>query len=266
MRRSFILFSFIFIGIALFPQTNPVQITSNTVTKQKAVLDSTKTKKLVPKREHKKMIMTLDTLTMSDYMLSIERVNDNLNSISDSSKLGNGVTNIGHRIDFMTKDVKLIRQNIRGHQTGIHLNNKLDDETDLIQDQLNDIYHRVYHAKLHLKKVLADSIFRKLYTDKELRKTFDDKLIQLEWKWNRTDSLTKANVDSLNALKVRNSDNGLELANMVIIMNRRLDRTLPKLFGQEVNNLWEPAKPVTLSKIASRNTISVFTGEKNAIS
>ena len=275
MRRSFILFSFIFIGIALFPQTNPVQITSNTVTKQKAVLDSTKTKKLVPKREHKKMIMTLDTLTMSDYMLSIERVNDNLNSISDSSKLGNGVTNIGHRIDFMTKDVKLIRQNIRGHQTGIHLKNqylyqsfinKLDDETDLIQDQLNDIYHRVYHAKLHLKKVLADSIFRKLYTDKELRKTFDDKLIQLEWKWNRTDSLTKANVDSLNALKVRNSDNGLELANMVIIMNRRLDRTLPKLFGQEVNNLWEPAKPVTLSKIASRNTISVFTGEKNAIS
>jgi len=277
MRRSFILISFLFIGIYLFSQTNPLPVVTPSITdaKQKALSDTTKTKKHPSKREHKKMIMTLDTLTMSDYTLSIERVNDNLNSIGDSTKVGAKVTNIGHRIDNMTKDVKLIRQNIRGHQTGIHLKNqylyqsfinKLDDETDLIQDQLNKIYHRVYHAKLHLKKVLADSIFRKLYADKELRKTFDDKLIRLEWKWNRTDSLTKANVDTLNALKVRNSDNGLELANMVTIMNRRLDRTLPKLFGQEVNNLWEPEKAVTLSKIASRNTISVFSGEKRAIS
>jgi len=277
MRRSFILISFLFIGIYLFSQTNPLPVVTPSITdaKQKALSDTTKTKKHPSKREHKKMIMTLDTLTMSDYTLSIERVNDNLNSIGDSTKVGAKVTNIGHRIENMTKEVKLIRQNIRGHQTGIHLKNqylyqsfinKLDDETDLIQDQLNKIYHRVYHAKLNLKKVLADSIFRKLYADKELRKTFDDKLIRLEWKWNRTDSLTKANVDTLNALKVRNSDNGLELANMVTIMNRRLDRTLPKLFGQEVNNLWEPEKAVTLSKIASRNTISVFSGEKRAIS
>jgi len=306
MRRFIFLCCLLFIGFTLFSQTNPLVSSSN----QKQVIhsDSLKTKGKTVKRMHKKIIMTLDTLTLSDYTLSIERVNDNLNTIGDSAKLGFDVVNIARRIDFMTKDVKLIRQNFKGRHSVIHLKNQylyqsftasLDDETDKIQAQLDNIYHRVYHAKTHLKKVLSDSIFRKLYASKELRTTFDDKLIRLEWKWNRTDSVTKANLDTLNALKVRLSDNSLDLSNMLNIMAKKLDKTMPRLFGKEVNYLWEKdtvntpsirntrlmestqgpklkdsAKSVKLKEFAkkgmlkesAKNAISIFKSEENAIS
>jgi len=273
MKRLVFFLLATYISFALFAQTSPASATT-TSNQQHIPSDSTKTKKGTPKRMHKKMIMALDTLTLSDYTLSIERVNDNLNSIGDSAKLGFEIVNIARRIDFMTKDVKLVRQNIRGRHTVVNIKNqylyqsftaKLDDETDRIQTQLNNLYHRVYHAKLHLKNVLSDSIFRKLYADKELRATFDDKLIRLEWKWNRTDSITKANVDTLNALKVRLSDNGLDLANMLSMINRRLDRTVPKLFGKEVNYLWEK-EDETQALESAKNTISVFGSEQKAIS
>lgn len=273
MRRLVIFLSILFIGLSAFAQSNPVAATT-APNQQPTLSDSVKAKKGVQKRMHKKMIMALDTLTLSDYTLSIERVNDNLNAIGDSAKLGFEIVNIARRIDFMTKDVKLIRQNIKGRHTIVNIKNqylyqsftsKLDDETDQIQAKLNSLYHRVYHAKLHLKNVLSDSIFRKLYADKELRTTFDEKLIRLEWKWNRTDSITKANVDTLNALKVRLSDNGLDLANMLSMMDRRLDRTVPKLFGQEVNCLWEK-ETETQARELSKNTISIFASEQRAIS
>jgi small-conductance mechanosensitive channel len=279
MRRFISFCSLLFIGFALFAQTNP--LISSATQQQVIHSDSLKTKGKNVKRMHKKIIMTLDTLTLSDYTLSIERVNDNLNTIGDSAKLGFDVKNIARRIDFMTKDVSLIRQNFIGRHTVIHLKNQylyqsftasLDDETDKIQRQLDNLYHRVYHAKTHLKKVLSDSVFRKLYANKDLRTTFDDKLIRLEWKWNRTDSVTKANLDTLNAMKVRLSDNSLDLSNMLNIMDKRLDNSMTRLFGKEVNYLWQkeivetPSKGKIKLKESPKNAISIIKSEQNAIS
>lgn len=272
MRRVITLYMLLLTGFVLSAQTNPLP--SSIVPKQTAGLtDSLKTKAVIVKKVHKKLIMALDTLTLSDYTLSLERVNDNLNTIGDSSKLDIQVDNIAKRIEFMTGDVKLIRQNFKGRHSVGHIKNqylyqnytaKLDDETDKIQGQLDKMYHRVYHAKLHLKKVLSDSVFRKLYANKELRATFDDKLIRLEGKWSRTDSVTKASLDTLNALKIRLSDNSLILSNMLNIMDKRLDKSFSRLFGQEVNSLWQKEQSISPSKESSKNPISIFKSEQNA--
>lgn len=279
MKRFISLSCLLFFVFVLFGQTNAS--TPHAIQNRNIKLDSIKIKGVPAKRMHKKISMSLDTLTLSDYTLSLERVNDNLNTIGDSARLGFVVVNIARRINFMTNDVKLIRQNFKGRHSVIHLKNQylyqsftasLDDETDIIQSQLDHLYHRVYHAKLHLKKVLTDSIFRKLYANKELRTTFDDKLISLEWKWNRTDSLTKANLDTLNALKVRLSDNSLILSNMLNIMDKRLDNSMPRLFGKEVNYLWEkekveiPSGEKTSLNESPKNAISIIKSEQNAIS
>ncbi|MDR3653096.1 MAG: mechanosensitive ion channel [Paludibacter sp.] len=277
MKRTIIICYLTIFCLGVFAQakSNQASVVTKARLTQNLPADSLKTKAKVVKRMHKKMIMSLDTLTLSDYTLSIERVNDNLNTIGDSAKLGFDVENIARRIDYMTNYVKLIRQNFKGRHSVIHLKNqylyqsftsKLDDETDRIQAQLDNLYHRVYHAKLHLKKVLSDSIFRKLYADKDLRATFDDKLIRLEWKWNRTDSVTKANLDTLNNLKVRLSDNSLILSNILNILDKRLDNAVPKLFGQEVNYLWQVDGDQTKSPKSAKNMISIFKGEQNAIS
>jgi len=274
MRRFLATCFFTTLGLILIAQTNVVPVAADihtTVSKP----DTATTKAGVVKRLHKKIVLSLDTLTLSDYTLSIERVNDNLNTIGDSARLGFEVENIAKRIDFMTKDVKLIRQNFRGRRSVIRIKNQylyqsftatLDEETDKIQAQLDKMYHRVYHAKYHLKRVLADSVFRKLYVNKELKATFDDKLNRLELKLDRTDSVTKANLDTLNALKVRLSDNSLILSNMLNIMDKRLDKTIPRLFGQEVNFLWQPEKVEPQSKEPAKNQLSIFKSELNAIS
>jgi len=273
MRRFIILNILLLIGTTVFARVKTLP-TAKESGQQSVIIDSVKPKAASPRLMLNKMVQSPDTLTLSDYTLSIERVNDNLIAISDSAKLGFEVVLISRRIGLMTNDVKLIRQNIRGRRTVFNIKNqylyqtfttKLDDETDQIQAQLDNLYRRIYKAKVGLKVVMNDSVFRALYADKALRTNFNDRLVRLEKRWSRTDSTTKANVDTLNALKVRLSDNSLMLSNMLNILDNRFDQVTPTLFGQEVNNIWGKEKSHTPSADATKNPVSVFGSEQNAI-
>ena len=279
MKRSVVFYSFLFIGLSLFAQSTPTitPAPNGQALTQTTPADSLKVKaeKLKSKHgRHRKFIQAADTLSASDYMLSIERVNDNLNSIRDSSKLGFDVVNIGRRLDYIAKDINRIRQNVRDRHSIINIRNlylyqnfasTLDEENDHIQARLNKIYGKVYHSKLRMKKVLNDSIFRALYADSILRNTFDNKLVRLERKWTRTDSITKSNVDSLNALKVKASDNSMTLSNMLNMMDTRLDKAGQHLFAQEVNSLWQPAKPDSIVNDSTKKTLTLLGSEQKAI-
>ncbi|HEY3390662.1 MAG TPA: hypothetical protein VGK38_13885, partial [Prolixibacteraceae bacterium] len=248
--------------------------TSKLPRRAKMLADSLKSKSDTTRLFHRKMMQSPDTLTMSDYTLALERVNDNLITIGDSVKLGFEVVKLSRRIDRMTEDVKLIRQNMRGRNTVFNIKNqflyqsftaKLDAETDRIQAQLDELHQKVYRAKLHLNAVLKDSVFRKLYAEKALRKAFDQKLVRLERRYSRTDSITKANVDTLNAINVRLSDNSYNLSNMLNIMDNRMDRALPLLFGSEVNHLWGKEFMQPVAKQSTKKAVSIFESEQNAV-
>lgn len=261
------------------PTAQPADEKSKTDTTQKTPQnkvrsESTKIKADTTRTLSQKMMVSPDTLTMSDYALSIERVNDDLITISDSIKLGFDVVKISRRISLMTDDVKLIRQNMRSRNTVFNIKNqflyqrftsKLDEETDQLQAELDELHHRVSHAKLHLNVVLKDSVFRKLYTDKALRKTFDQKLTRLEKRYNRTDSVAKANVDTLNAINVRLSDNSYNLSNMLNIIDNRMDKAVPLLLGQEVNNLWGKEFAVPAAQKSAKKAVSILESEQNAV-
>jgi len=275
MKRLVIFCSFLIIGLGVFAQSKnkqasiPDQVSLDTVRNKTSVeAESNKHSK------HNKLVMKADTLTSSDYMMSIERVNDNLNSIRDSSKLGFEVVGMERRITTMTNDISLIRQNIRVKKTVINIKNlylyqsfasNLDEENDRLQARLTKMYNRVYHAKLLLKKVLTDSIFRKLCADSALTSTFDKKLVRLEHKWTRTDSTTRANIDTINALKVIVADNSISLSNMLSMMDTRLDKTSRQLFGKEVNFLWQKAKTDSLSNDSSKMVVVMLGSEQKAI-
>ncbi len=279
MKRLVIFCSLLFIVVAVAAQSAPAvvaPVTSQPVI-QAVASDSVKPKTDTVKSKrakHRRFIQAADTLSASDYMLSIERVNDNLNAIRDSAKLGFEVVNMGRRLDYITKDIGRIRQNVRDRHSTINIRNlylyqsfasALDDENDRIQARLNKIYSKVYHAKLRMKKVLNDSIFRALYADSVLRNTFDSKLVRLERKWTRTDSVTKSNVDSLNALKVKVSDNSMTLSNMLNMMDTRLDKAGQHLFGEEVGYLWQPTNPDGTGNDSTKKTLTMFGSEQKAI-
>jgi len=277
MIRFVIFCSFVFIGIGGYTQSNQGQASSsdNQQSIQKVISDSVKNKAGINRRSRlKKLILARDTLTSSDYMMSIERVNDRLNVIGDSARLSFKVVRMGRRIDDITNDINLIRQNIRERRSVVNIKNlylyqsfasNLDDENDRIQAHLLKMYHSVYYAKLHLKTALSDSVFRVLYADSSLRNTFDKKLVRLERKWSRNDSITKANIDSLNALKVKVADNSMNLSNMLNMLDNRLDKADKKLFGPEINCLWQKAQQDTLVNEPSNKVINMLRSEKKAI-
>ena len=103
---------------------------------------------------------------------------------------------------------------------------ELNIENDQIESFTAKLYDRVYTAKLSMKTVLSDSVFHLLYANSAIHKTLERKLVRVERKWYRTDSVTKANVDTLNTLKVKIADNAVNLSNMLNMMDTRLDRAL----------------------------------------
>lgn len=290
MRRLVIIYSLLLMGIGVYAQSKPVSNRSrvrsaaadsvrslDTTTQFHQLLmlpDSMITNEDSAAHFHAKMILSIDSLTMSDYMLGIERVNDQLNAIADSAKLGFGIVKMGRRIAVMTEDVQQIRQNVRGRRAVFNIKNqylyqsftaKMDEETDRIQAKLELIYQRVYHAKLHLRDALSDSVFRKVYADRKLRTTFNQKLVRLERKWDRTDSITRTNVDTLNAMKVRLSDNSVTLSGMGNILDARMDKALPKLFGPEETYLWGADRIESQAQEPSKSQTSIYASEKNAL-
>jgi potassium-dependent mechanosensitive channel len=275
LRWSVFFCCFLFMCLGIFAQLKqkhvlnknneqpPVHETSDTL-KSKAGADSTKQLTL------KKLILAKDTLTSGDYMLSIERVNDNLNVIGDSARLGFKVTSLGRRINDITNDVNLMRQNIRDRRSVINIKNlylyqsfasNLNDENESIKARLFKMYHHVYFAKQSLKTAFSDSIFRLLYADSSLRNSFNRRLVRLERKWNRNDSTTKASIDTLNAFKVKVSDNSVNLSNMLNIMDNRLDRADKQLFGPEDDYLWFEA----FDNDSTQKPVSILSSEQKAI-
>ena len=274
MRLIIIFISLLFTGPCVIAQSNPL----STLFKSKAKPpseDSVKIEVITAAHEHEEMNQSLDSLSLSDYILSIERVNDNLNAIADSARLGFEVANLAVRIRSMREDIMLIRQNVRGRNAVFNIKNqylyqsftaRLDDENSRIQATIGEMFHRVYHAKQHLKDPMADSVFQKLYTDQKLQAEFDLKLVRFNRKWHRTDSTTKANVDTLNALKVILSDNSVNLSGMINILEARMDKSVPKLFGPEVRFLWAKDTVSTPLQVSTKTpATSIFEGEQKAV-
>ncbi len=220
------------------------------------------------------LLLATDTLTLTDFVMSIERVNDHLNDIQDSSKLKFEVVNMSRRIDQITNDVSIIRQNNRDRNASVNVKNlylyqslasALDEENSHFQSIVARMYNRVYHAKNRLKTVLADSVFSEMYADPNYRSQVALKLSRLERKWMRTDSTSRANIDSLNSLKIKTSDNSISLSNLLNMMDTRLDRARHQLFGQEVNPLWNSEEAVRQANLNAPKAITILGSEQNAI-
>lgn len=283
MKKTVIFCSFVLLIFTFIVQSVNSRVLA-IVPQPKASVDSSKIKaELRSKRhlKHKKFIQAADTLSKGDYLLSIDRVNDNLIDIRDSAKLGFEIVNIKHQIENISKDFKRIQLNFGGGHSKVNTKNlflyqefatNLDEKNDLIINHLQKLYLRVYHAKLRVKTVLKDSVFKVMYADSLLRNAFEYKLIGLEHKWIGTDSITKLNIDSINALKVIAVDNSINLTDMMSMVNRKLESANQLLINQEFNYLWQPEMNLAIRKDSGNKNdlgfknISLFESEQNAIS
>jgi potassium-dependent mechanosensitive channel len=228
--------------------------------------------------EHKKSVSTFlskDTLSLSDYVISIERVNDKLNAIRDSSKLPFEVVRISRKSSQIAQDIGIIRQNVRGRNTELNVRNlylyqnlasNLDEQNTTLQEKIDFLYQQCYRAKLHLKTAMSDSVFSRLYSDPAIRSKVKDKVIRVERRWNKTDSLTRQSIDSLNAIKIRLADNCINLTSILNITDFRLDRATQQLFGRETKPLWMALSTSSAEKEIVPKNMNILDSELKAIS
>lgn len=278
MKQLAIIICIQLIGINLYSQPRRTKDSTNEHHHEfQAILnDSSNTETLYESKESgsSRFIKNDDTLTLSDYFMSVERVNDKLNDISDSAKLGFEVVGMSHRLDEITEDVNIIKQNIKGRNSIINLKNlylyqslatNLEEENDKIKADITDMYNRIYSAKQGLKTAVSDSVFARLYTTTEFHDTLEKRLVRTERKWMRADSTISSNIDSLNSMKVKLADNAMNLSSILNRMERKLDKAGHDLFGQEVQNIWqkETTKPTEKNEAKDK---SIFSSELNAIS
>jgi len=266
MKRLTISLCFLLASISIFSQT-----VSTKILPTQTVVDSSKIKadKLAKSHlKHRKFIQAADTLSKGDYLLSMDRVNDNLIDIRDSAKLGFVIVNLKHQIEDITIDFNRMQANFRERHIRMSVKNltlyrtfanELDLENDAIMDRLQMLYKRVYHAKLRVKTVLKDSIFKKIYADSLLRNAYEYKLIPLEKKWAGTDSITKLNIDSINILKVTAVDNSINLTNLMSRLDRKLEIANNIIFTKELPILWQ-----SFTDSNNTKTVSYWDSEQKA--
>jgi potassium efflux system protein len=276
MKSVLFFYSFLILGLTLYAQpktsSSPTDTTKPFSLNFKA--DSVKGHSdTVSSVKGKKLIQKADTLTLTDYMMSVERVNEELNSIRDSAQLGFESVRLSRKLDDITGDILIIRQNNRDRHSAVNIKNLylyqsfasiLEKENAVIRARVNILYNRTYRAKLHLKTVFADSVFRVLSAEKDIPDVLDKKLIRLNRKWVRTDSIVKVNINIINALQVNTADNAMNLSNMLNIMDLKLDKARPQLFGQEVDHLWHLHKTDSLTS-DTINTLKIISIEHKAI-
>lgn len=275
MKRIILFYICLALGLILFAQNRvlPLAPDANKQPLNGVEVGNAKTDSAIKKHQRRrKLIQAADTLTLSDYMMSVERVNEKLNDIRDSARLGFEMVRLGRDIKEVTSNINLINQNIKDKRAAVNIRNiylyqsfatSLDDKNTHIRGYVNMLYNRTYHAKLRLRSALNDSIFRILYLEKDLPGTIDRKISLLEHKWARTDSTVKVSIDSLNALKVNLADNSMNLSNMLNRIDRKVDKAKPQIFGPEVPCLWQIRKADALARNAK--TLNVFTSEQKAI-
>jgi len=267
MKRIIFLSVILLFGFNSIGQSVEGDITSTMMPSPSVVarVDSSKIKaQQLAKRhlKHKKFIQAADTLSRSDYMMSIDRVNDNLIDIRDSAKLGFEIVHLKNKITSISTDFGRIQSNFKNRHLKLNIKNlylyknfagNLDDRNDRVMDHLQKLYLRVYHAKLRVKTVLKDSVFRVMYADSMLRNSFESKLTLLERKWEGTDSITKLNIDSLNALKVISVDNSINLTNLLSRIDRKIEKANSTLFVKEFNYLWENELKVSPVDVSTKS-------------
>ncbi len=283
IKRLVILCIALFMVAGTFAQSEPepaTQTTSGTNPQliEKPVDSVSQTQTVAPEPRKKswrrKLIWATDTLSTSDYMMSIERINEKLNDIRDSAKLSIEVVGMQRKINGFADDIKIIRQSIDDRHTRFHIKNlnlyhsflsSLDDQNKQTQQNLNRLYNRLYHAKLRLKTAMSDSVFRALCADTMLRRTFDSKLERLQLKWARTDNLTRTGLRTLNNLKVDASDNSISISNMLYTLDNQLDKAGDQLLGQEVSSLWKSPISARIEKKGKSLILQTLDNERKAI-
>lgn len=202
-----------------------------------------------PKVENKSKpsIFADDELAASDYLVSIEKAGEMLDNAKGKGALDASVLFLLGEMQQTKDALKLIDANLAAKNNGNVRNQQmyrkvlleLQQKFEIYWKKLNENDERIVKIRKGNKAIINDTVFRKLVKDSLLIKEFRPQLKELKTKWITTDSLLKANIDSLNNWKKVIVEKRMLVSKDLILVNERLNKSGVSLLGNEHPHLWE---------------------------
>lgn len=197
--------------------------------------------------KNKPSVFAEDELAASDYLVSIERAGEMLDNAKSKGALDAGVLFLLGEMQQTEKALKLIDSNLGAKNNGNVRNQQmygkilleLQQKFENYWTRLNESDERIVKIRKGNKAIINDTVFRKLIRDSLLIKEFRPQLKELKNKWVTTDSLLRANIDSLNNWKKGIVEKRMLVSKDLILVNERLNKSGVSLLGNEHPHLWE---------------------------
>ncbi|WP_306567025.1 mechanosensitive ion channel family protein [Flavobacterium lindanitolerans] len=197
--------------------------------------------------KNKPSVFTEDELVASDYLVSIERAGEMLDNAKSKGALDAGVLFLLGEMQQTEKALKLIDSNLGAKNNGNVRNQQmygkilleLQQKFENYWTRLNESDERIVKIRKGNKAIINDTVFRKLIRDSLLIKEFRPQLKELKNKWVTTDSLLRANIDSLNNWKKGIVEKRMLVSKDLILVNERLNKSGVSLLGNEHPHLWD---------------------------
>ncbi len=190
-----------------------------------------------------------NTLTASDYLLAIEKMQETLNQVPLVTSSFDKIPNIQKNLIQADSAINVIKQGLSFDTRVLSLRNiqmfqtlidNLQQSNDKYLVTINAYDDRLDALKKNILNIRRDTVLRHLFRDSALRKSFAGQLKPIHLKWEATDTLVKKATFLINKVKTQASENDIVLKELDYQTDMRLQQLGPRVFTKEVPFIWQP--------------------------
>lgn len=212
-----------------------------------------------------------DATTDSDYLLSIEKASETLQSAYNDAEFGGSsfrlfgdMEQTKKKLDLILANLKDASPNVRNQQMYytvlLEIKQELEDQNTIINTK-NEDRDKIKDRVIALRK---DTLLMGLIRDTVRRKQFKAELLNLRNQYKATDSLMKSNLNTLNAKKRLTVERKMAVSHALLDVENRLQKSGVGLFKDEYPFLWQSERVIEKKEL-SNNIKSKLDSEQNVV-
>jgi len=226
--------------------------------------------KLVRESSGFSMFTNVDTLTETDYLLSLEKIFQTLNKAAVLSQPIPSIKAIQRSLDEDDSALVIIKNRLSVNDKELNVRNLQMFSIILKQISKNarnysyelKQYDSILNAfKKQIFSLQKDTIIKSIFKERQLIEKFKPQLVQIAQKWKKTDSLMKRLSFLIDNTLTRTSNNSITTDELLLEADNLRKTTGSRAFSKERRFLWEPKSSET-KDISSENFSTNIASER----
>ncbi|KRB56719.1 mechanosensitive ion channel family protein [Flavobacterium sp. Root186] len=209
-----------------------------------------------------------ETATDSDYLMSIEKAGDVLQSAANDAEFEGNTFHLFGEIKRTESKLDLILASLKGANPNVRNQQMYRIVLKEIEQELNDQNKAIDHRNSNLEKIKSriidlrkDKTLFTLIKDTIRRKQFKTELASLKKRYLKTDSLMTKNQEILNIKKRLTVEHKIAVSNALTTVETKLEKSGISILKKEYPSLW--STNTTAKKVVSHNIKAKVIIEEN---